>query len=299
MDYELYHDESQVGGYWHGMLLVPIAKKNTFLAYLSEARKNTEYEYPLGIKKVKKRNKVFDCAQAWLTLAVAALRTQTKGEPLNVYLGQWEGGHKKYKPFPDLIVGAKFILFCERDNLSRMTGHINHASKVETTFRIGFKYGLHYLGAEENPIRIELIHFDGYEHHRRHISRTRVIDRLKGLRSYCEISTRQDLIDDRPGNHRRSDPQEYDDCQFLQLTDLMVGAFRSVLRKPTKALHRDLSSPIKKLIDRYRQGFARMQNSRWRNSFCMSVCYLEDGSWKFKPLEYEQNNNTEQLVLSI
>jgi hypothetical protein len=27
MDYELYHDESKVDGFWHAMLLVPIEKK--------------------------------------------------------------------------------------------------------------------------------------------------------------------------------------------------------------------------------------------------------------------------------
>lgn len=30
MDYDLYHDESQEGGYWHGMLLVPREKREIF-----------------------------------------------------------------------------------------------------------------------------------------------------------------------------------------------------------------------------------------------------------------------------
>jgi hypothetical protein len=64
MDYELYHDESQVDGYWHGMLLVPMQYKQRLLKYLDEARRNSGYIDPIGIKKVKKPNRVFDCAQA-------------------------------------------------------------------------------------------------------------------------------------------------------------------------------------------------------------------------------------------
>ncbi len=30
MDYDLYHDESKEGGYWHGMLLVPCEKRDCF-----------------------------------------------------------------------------------------------------------------------------------------------------------------------------------------------------------------------------------------------------------------------------
>jgi hypothetical protein len=44
MDYELYHDESQEAGYWHGILLVPGHE---------EARDNTGYYHPFSLKKVR------------------------------------------------------------------------------------------------------------------------------------------------------------------------------------------------------------------------------------------------------
>ena len=50
MDYELYHDESQVGAFWHGMLLVPQARKTLLLESLNRARSNTRYFDPIGIK---------------------------------------------------------------------------------------------------------------------------------------------------------------------------------------------------------------------------------------------------------
>lgn len=71
-------------------------------------------------------------------------------------------------------------------------------------------------------------------------------------------------------NHNSSDCQKYADCQFLQLADLLIGAFRSILIEPTRQIHGDLAYPIKSLILRYQEGIARMKNSRWLNSFCMS-----------------------------
>jgi hypothetical protein len=296
MDYELYHDESKVGGFWHGMLLVPYSKKALLLDYLGRARSNTGYTDPLGIKRVRVKNRIFACAFSWLTIAVAALRSRTKGEPLGVYLGETDVGRKRYRLFPEQI-GAKFILFCERDSLSTMTGHRDHASKVETTFRIGLKGGLHFLGEEEEPIRIGRIHFDGHQHLKRHVDHSHVVGRLQGLRSYCEIAARTDLILDGSSDHREHDAQDYGDCQLLQLTDLLIGAFRTVLRQPTKEIHWLLAFPVKSLVDRYIQGFARMQNSRWRNSFCLSECYLVDDAWHFDRLDYLGTGQPQQLTL--
>jgi len=79
----------------------------------------------------------------------------------------------------------------------------------------------------------------------------------------------------------------------------MIGGFRSVLGEATKDLHTLLAGPIKFLVDRYREGYARMRNSRWKNSFCMSQCYLEDGRWQFDTLDYEQTGGPVQLVLPM
>jgi len=36
MDFELYHDESLVDGFWHGMLLVPIDAKQKLIYLISQ-----------------------------------------------------------------------------------------------------------------------------------------------------------------------------------------------------------------------------------------------------------------------
>jgi len=286
MDYELYHDESTVEGYWHAILLVPVAKKQVLLQLLSQARQNTRYMEPLGIKNVKNYNRIYNCADCWVQIGVAALMSRTKNQPYQIFLGSNIGGQKDYSLF-NIVVGAKFILLKYLDNLEEMTGHLDYGSKVETTFRIGLKGGLHLLGNQSERIHIIRMHFDGHAHYHRRLSHDRIIERLQGLRDYCSISTAPDVIDDRSGNHKKAECQEYDDCQILQLTDLLIGCFRTVLTPVTKTkeIHRKLAHPVKEIVDRHQQGSARMWNSRWRNSFCMSQCYLESGSWKYEEIE--------------
>ena len=298
MDFELYHDESKEDGYWHGILLVPVSEKDNLLDYLCGVRKNAGYDYPIGIKKVRKPGKIFTCAEAWVQIGVLSLMSLHKGPPPGVFLGRRVRRRKQYTQFRD-IVGCKLIVFREVDNHAKMSDCLDYAGRVETTFRIGLKGGLHYLGSEEHPIHIERMHFDGYKHYHRHVDCDRIVNRLKGLRQYCSITDRPDLIDDRTSDHTRAGCQEYGDCQLLQLTDLLVGSFRTVLMGPTREVHTQLARPVKQIIDRYRRGYARMQNSRWRASFCMSQCYLESGQWRFETMRCQPDASRLQMSLPV
>ena len=297
MDYGVYHDESKQLGYWHGILLVPVSARAVLLRYLADARANTGYRHPLTLKRVRKtRGTMYECARSWVQLGVVSLMSQQKGPPEAVDLGCRVESHKHYAQLRQTI-GCKFILFRERHDHAEMTGHRDYGSKVETTFRMGLKGGLHFLGSEEDPINIVEMHFDGHEHYRRHVDRDRIVGRLHGLRSYCSIAESDDIIDDRTSNHKRVDCQDYDDCQLLQLADLMVGSFQAVLTGKTRPWRAQLEAPVKAIVDRYRKGYRRMQNSRWRNSFCVSECYLESGLWKFDRIECEEMATKLQLPL--
>jgi hypothetical protein len=202
MDYELYHDESLEGGYWHGMLLVPAWNKREFVDLLILARNNSHYSKKLGIKKVEGKGRIYNCSSAWTQIGVACLRSKTKGKSEPVFLGACEKGKLQYGPVN--LYGMKFILFRERDCHKELTGYSDHASKIETTFRFGLKGGLHFLGSYENPIHITKIHFDGHQHYYRHLDRDRIINRIDGLREYCSFSTDSNLIDDRQSDHEKS-----------------------------------------------------------------------------------------------
>jgi hypothetical protein len=250
MDYELYHDESKRAGYWHGMLLVPIIAKTRLLNLLQFARDNTGYQDPIGIKKVEKKNsRIYTLALAWINIGVAALLQNFKGKNYHSFFGRYEKGKKIPEQFKELL-RCKFILFREKDDHSRMEFHHDYGSKVETTFRMGLKGGLHFLGNQENPINIIKIHFDGHEHYNRKLDENRILKRLTDLKDFCSFGNDKDIIDDRSSNHNQVDSQEYDNCQLLQLTDLLVGGFRTYLGQCTRELHKELNHPIREyLID--------------------------------------------------
>jgi hypothetical protein len=299
MEYELYHDESKVSGYWHGMLLVPIPKKQLLLDFLEDARFNTRYPNPISLKQIRGTGAMYECADAWINIGVSAMMSFTREKyPQYIYLGKRTRRQKEYSLFKDAI-GAKLIIFRERDSLQKMNYVTEYGCRVETTLRIGLKGGIHFLGNDVETIHIEKMHFDGHEHYRRKLDRHRIVDRIDGLREYCYFSPRADLIDDRHCKHNRRNCQAYEDCQILQLTDLLISSFRSILTSTTNVNHIHLVFPVGQVIQRHMQGYARMKKSRWFNSLWMSQSYLENGKWNFEPIEIERDEKNYQLPLML
>jgi len=68
MEYDLYHDESQEGGYWHGILLIPRINRNIFLNHLERVREETKYGHIITLKGLKNKGSRFNCTRAWLQL---------------------------------------------------------------------------------------------------------------------------------------------------------------------------------------------------------------------------------------
>jgi len=301
MDFDLYHDESKKDGYWHGVLLVPKPSRRRLLSLLAEVRQNAKYAHALTFKRVKRKGGgMFNAAQCWVMLGLAGMRGVKKGDAIPVWLGARGGATKRYVKIDDAL-GLKFILFRVRDDLTSMSGHRDYGSKVETTARFAVKGGLHMLGSDQRPIHVSSLHFDGHEHHGREFNRDRLVGRLQGLRRYCSVSDADDCIFDGSGNHAREGHQPYDDCQLLQLTDLLVGAFRISAQGcgDAKAAQKRISEPAKRLVGEYHKGAARMRNSRWANSFCMSECYLENEIWSFGTIEYEADDTCRQEALQL
>lgn len=295
MEYDLYHDESREFGYWHGILLVPKTTRRNFLNYLELFRKNTGFKEHLKLKDLDHRGKKFRCVRAWITLGVGAFIQNFKGEKYHLYTGKF----KEYQ-WLNQIIGAKFIVFSERDSHQKMdkTWFPDYAAKVETTFRMGLKGGLNLFSEEKTNICITSLHFHGYEHHSgRHIDQRRTINKIQGLQEYCSFIS--DIpVYDKSGNHTKKDCQEYEDCQFLQLTDLLIGSFRVILTNSGNKIQKEVAFPVSQIIDRWHKGYARMANSGWFRGFCISRCYLENGIWNFEN-NFENNNKQSELNLSI
>jgi hypothetical protein len=280
MEYDLYHDESKQGGYWHGMLLVPRATRKILLAHLENVRVNTRYSNPIELKALSKYSGPrFRCIRAWMTLGVAALVQDFKNLPCHVYTG--DDSQRAGTGVLDTLIRARFILFRVKDDHASMTGLHDHAAKIETTFRMGFKGGVHLFSkTSSDGLLLKSFHFDGYKHYGRRVDSARVIGRLGTLRDGVSVASDY-TIDDESGNHDRSDCQGYDDCQLLQLADILVGGFRTILGESTHNAQRQVSAPLGLLAEKWNDGYARMKQSRWFGGFCLSECRLDDSGWIF------------------
>ncbi|MFQ3670564.1 MAG: hypothetical protein SNJ84_03810 [Verrucomicrobiia bacterium] len=306
MQYDVYHDESKEAGYWHGILFVPRSTRQVILAHLATVRLETDFNFPLSLKEVKSCGNRFQCSRAVVQLAVNAMMQDTKGKVEKVLVSSRTGDPQQKRQataFREIIrvdqaLGLKLIVFRERDGHKLLAPILDYGAKVETTFRMGFKGGLHLLFDEDHPITVSSIHFDGHEHHRRHIDKNRIIGKLKpGLRPYCQIPDGV-LVDDRHGVERQADAQGYDDFQFLQIADLLIGSFRTVLGEKKRSIQAEVASPAAEVVKKWKAGPARMKNSRWHRAFCISECYLENGQWQFAPLPANDDANQAELPLS-
>lgn len=278
--FSLYHDESKLSGYWHGMLLVPNETKDQLVSVLDEVRKNLNHHSEIGLKKVNREgNKVYELARSWIHIGCGSLRSRTKNVPYPVFMGKNQKGRRVIEE-SKLPIGCKLIILRDLSEHSELGHFSDHPSKIETFIRVGLKGGLHLIGSESHPIHINRLHFDGHQHYGRNISHERIINRMEGLRNYCSVSG---AIDDRQSNHEKDHSQSYEDCQLLQLTDLLVGSFRSCVTR-TRECHEELIKIPKDLIESFNKGSARMRNSRWKDSLSFSECKLSSTGWTFSPI---------------
>jgi hypothetical protein len=303
--YALYHDESNKDGYWHGMLLVPCNKRDQFFDILQSYRKLEGYFDKISFKDIKSTGEKFRLADDWLQVGVGFLRSQPNKQKYPVKNWNQPGNpiHQgtPYVSLPIHLMGAKFILFRVKDDHENMVYLNDKVSKVETTLRMGIAGGLHALGSPEHRIHITKIHLDGYQHNLRHADTTRIVDRIYGLREYCSFALRESLIDDRSSDPKSQNHQDYIDCEFLALTDLLIGSFRVALSQFEKNDHkRKLSHHAKHILERMTSGKSSMKQSRWANSFWLSECEIIDNQWVFNNIELRnQKDRNCQLPLEF
>lgn len=214
----------------------------------------------------------------WLQIGIAALIQTFKGRPYSIPTGA-DGQWAQYVPLTKLI-GARFILFRVRGDLKSLNLCRDYVARVETTFRIALKGGLAFFSRDEGKLCVRSLHFDGHMHYHRRLDLDRIVrgfaDSRNGVCVHSEIE-----LDDNSSNHREQNAQSYDDCQLLQLTDILVSGFRSVLADGAIDAHRQVSRPLAELSEKWNRGRKGFSRSRWSNGFCISEGYIENGHWQF------------------
>lgn len=246
----------------------------------------------------------------WVDFAYHCLQQKSKGKILGcVYAPNRiiHSDHSKatsYTPIIQLqhIVGMKFSLFHLPGTLKSLNDdyHFDYASKFETTYRMCLKSACHFLFSDENPVIINSLHFDNHQHLGRKIDDDRIIKRLTyEFKDHASFST-DVYIDDESSDHRESGSQNNDDCQLIQLADLLVSGFRTFLYKATNADHKEVCCSIDLLISKWNRGPAGYRNSRWYKGFSLSQGIInEKNDWEFKPFIIPKTRHAEQMTLGL
>jgi hypothetical protein len=249
MNYELYHDESMEPGYWHGLLFVPVDRRDDVIGFLKSIRREAGYaeSEALNFKNLDGQGKKFKGIWFSLQLLHLLLRRVIKSDDTSAVRKKTPEYHADVGLRADYqevlqvqeVCDVKFVLLKERDAHGTMNAYPDHASKIETTFRFALKGGCHFLFAEDRPITVKKIFFDGHEHYGRSIDKARVLRNLNAeFRPFCTIAPDFE-IDERQLRDR-------DDDSFIMMNfiDNIVSAWRCLILAPHPHLKRDFATAM-------------------------------------------------------
>lgn len=289
MIYDIYHDESQEEAFWHIFLFIPRKSREEVLKYLKRAKQLSNFKGKHLSSKDLYSDTSFECAKSWLSIFLATLQQKQKERLEHFYLGKEEYNQSQkrrppiykqfYKP-PKCKVAIFHLRNKHRDMIS-----YDDLSKIETTFRMGLQGAAHYLFNGNDPLIIGNIFLDREEHyriiHKRNFDKEKVLNKLNArFREYCSLHSDCEIL-----GENLSD----DDHILLDLADIFLGTFRFGFLNPTSANCSDrekrkfnLCKSVSLLIGKLKEGYARMENSRFENFGTFSSAWIDDGDWVFE-----------------
>jgi hypothetical protein len=196
----------------------------------------------------------------------------------------------EYRILPGLIK-CKFVLFREKDTHKNMYAGMDQLKRIETTFRMGIKGGVHKLFNESEPIQIGNVFIDGDEQYwgvfGRPLDVSRTLQRFASeARSYVSFVDGPRLIPQHSDHKRTEQDQNVDDSHLLQLCDVLIGGFRfHACQSDRKHPRFHISVHCKDLLEHEQTNTPRMAQSRYRNGFSLQQAWIEDDEWNFASLD--------------
>ena len=296
--YDIFHDENKEDGFWHSFIFVPRNYKDRLLNLLLEPRINLNYYHPIHFTKIDNKTKSHSekvrLTKSWVSILYYAIQQQKIEADL--YLGHGTHGAilRKIKG-PKEKIGAKIVVLREKDCLKKMFPHMSYSKKIETTFRMGLKGGSHFL-FNDKVVKIGDIYVDHQkEHFERNYNIDNILTRFKNESKDNILFTEDSTI--YPIDKRYYQPKEII-SEFMQLADIAVGAVRTrALRIKEPSLRYEITHPLDDLFEKDIRNKARMNNSRFLNSFSLSEAWIEGGSWKFDTMKIQKINLEERPTL--
>jgi hypothetical protein len=274
--YEVWHDESKKGAYFHGFLLIPLDKKQKIIQILKQIRHEHGYGDSANVKFAgclkKNKNGIFVRNSLNLFQHIIQSKVKNKSKIFN-RSGKdlFEKNFDSYLIVND-IFQCKFGLLKIKKLEETLNYFNNYRRKVETSFRFLAKSCLHGMFNEKNPIEITKLYFDGEEQYKGNLDLERI---TRGhWRNYCRLS--ENICIDARIMENRDDETKI----IMNFVDNIVGAWRALLNKETDS--NKVLLPLKGLNTRLKNKkiFAN-KNSRWYKSISLSEFEIINGKIKF------------------
>jgi hypothetical protein len=287
--YNIFYDECKEDGYWHCFLFVPQNKINYLFQLLNKPRVKFKYTNFIHYRKIRKNVKYHTPRCKVILTWIYILNYILQQQKLNSII-HW--GDRDFEKM-DNIFGAKLSVFRQKENLKDMFKQMTYREKVEATFRMGLKGGLHFLFSDENPV-IDKVYVDfKREDFRKYFDETNIFHRIKNeTKSNIKYSSNSQVI---PVN-------KYDynfDCPIstiMQFVDVIIGSLRNYIEQQVEFKARfKVSRILDDLIIKDTSNYARMKNSRFFKGFSITDAFIKDGIWEFEQIK----KNIDDLQISI
>jgi len=283
--YEVWHDESKEGGYHHGLLLIPVDKKEELIRIIKEIRKeyditdNQDFKFAGSLNSEKKSRMISNI----LCLFSHIIKVKDEGpiKIINPKSSKWHKENNKHYLEITELFGCKFGLLKIEDNMKSL--HFDtYAKKVEKTFNFILKSCCHSMFDKNNPIEIVKFYFDGDEHYNG--EKINVNKLFSGsLREYVKISDNVE-IDTRQIKDRNDDTKI-----LINFVDNIIGAWRSLLNNESDKYQATL--PIKEIHKRVKENkIFSNKNGRWYKSISISEFQVIDDKVDFPCIFRDKKN---------
>ncbi|MBU2634673.1 MAG: hypothetical protein KJ674_05550 [Nanoarchaeota archaeon] len=292
-DYEIWHDEhkgsSSVNEYWHGILFVPLDKKDEIINLLKKIRSEHKYSYEKKLKfagslKKPKDGKVINNN---LSLFSHLLIVKQKEANTKIYNRNKEDIYKKkFDHFLEIndLFDCKFALLKVPDNHKSFDKYpMTYSERVETTFSFVFRGTMHLFFNKDNPINIRKFYFDGCEHHSGGVNLARI---TKGqLRDYCSIDKMCDIDD------RQICDRGINSALMISFVDNIIGAWTAKIQN--KKDENNILYPINGIYERLLENAIMLNiNGKWHKSITISEVCVKDGKIEFPNIFRDDRQET-------
>lgn len=286
-DYEIWHDESKKGGYYHGLLFVPVSKKQSLLDDLRKIRDEHGIAYDREVKfsGCLKKGTPGRFIRNQLSLFKHVIKSNPKNCTQLYNRSKKDKYEGNFEPFLELYgkYHCKFGLLEIRDIQDTLDYFHNYRKKVETTFRFLVKGCCHGMFDRNSPIRLLKLHFDGNNQYKGDLNAKRI---LKGnWRQYCRIDDNLEI------NDKHMSQRKLSGKLIMNFIDNIVGAWRARING-----EKDPNQYLYPLVDLHKRARKKQifsnPNSRWYKSLSLSEFTIREGEPKFPNLFRNPNQQS-------